>query len=205
MNVEQYMQPGVTTLPPDAPLSAVRATMDEHGFGLLLIATAEGQLTGFITRAGLKDVKDWDAPVDRMTHPVKFSVAPSDTLEKAALIMLANRLVVLPVVDEERLIGVITQAELLKGLTRALGIGLEATRFTAKIHVESPDIYRLLDVLEHHGASLISLVQGNGDADVREVILRIQNADDKDRLRADLEAALRESASNSVDEPASME
>jgi len=199
MNVEQYMQPGVTTLPPDTPLSVVRATMDEHGFGLLLIATAEGVLTGFITRAGLKDVKDWDAPVDKMTHPAKFSVCPSDTLEKAALIMLANRLVVLPVVQDERLIGVITQAELLKGLTRALGVGLEATRFTAKIRAGSTDVYRLLDVLKAHGASLISLVQGNGNGDDREVILRIQNAEDKDRLCADLEAALR--ASDAEDTP----
>lgn len=200
MNVEQHMQSGVTTLPPDAPLSAVQVTMDEHGFGLLLIATAEGKLTGFITRAGLKDVKDWDAPVDKMTHPVKFSVAPSDTLEKAALIMLSNRLVVLPVVAEERLIGVITQAELLKGLTRALGVGLEATRFTAKIHTGSTDAYRLLDVLEAHGASLISLVQGNDrGSEYREIILRIQGAEDKDRLRADLEAALR--ASEIADEP----
>jgi CBS domain-containing protein len=147
MNVDQYMQPGVTTLPPDSPLSAVRDTMDAHGFGLLLIATSEGVLTGFITRAGLKDVKDWDAAVEKFSHPVKFSVAPGDTLEKAALIMLANRLVVLPVVQEERLIGVITQAELLKGLTLGLGIGREATRFTAKVRNGSDDVYHVLAVL----------------------------------------------------------
>lgn len=194
MNVDQYMQPGVTTLPPDSPLSAVRDTMDAHGFGLLLIATPEGVLTGFITRAGLKDVKDWDVAVEKLSHPVKFSVSPDDTLEKAGLIMLANRLVVLPVVDEERLIGVITQAELLKGLTLALGIGLEATRFTAKVRNDSTDIYQVLDVLEKHGAKLVSLVQGKSDDDVHsEIILRIQHVEDKVKLRADLEVALRES------------
>jgi CBS domain-containing protein len=134
--------------------------MDAHGFGLLLIATPEGVLTGFITRAGLKDVKDWDVAVEKLSHPVKFSVSPDDTLEKAGLIMLANRLVVLPVVDEERLIGVITQAELLKGLTLSIGIGLEATRFTVKVRNNSTDIYQALDALEKHGAKLISLVQG---------------------------------------------
>ncbi len=193
MNVDQYMQPGVTTLPPDSPLSEVRDTMDAHGFGLLLIATPEGVLTGFITRAGLKDVKDWDVAVEKLSHPVKFSVSPDDTLEKAGLIMLANRLVVLPVVDEERLIGVITQAELLKGLTLALGIGLEATRFTAKVRNNSTDIYQALAVLEKHGAKLISLVQGKSDDTYSEIILRIQGVEDKAKLCADLEAALRES------------
>jgi CBS domain-containing protein len=190
MNVDQYMQPGVTTLPPDSPLSAVRDTMDAHGFGLLLIATSEGVLTGFITRAGLKDVKDWDAAVEKFSHPVKFSVAPGDTLEKAALIMLANRLVVLPVVQEERLIGVITQAELLKGLTLGLGIGREATRFTAKVRNGSDDVYHVLAVLKTHGAQLVSLVQGQASDTHSEIILRVQGVEDKAKLCVDLEMAL---------------
>jgi len=193
MNVDQYMQSGVTTLPPDAPLSVVRDTMDAHGFGLLLIATSEGELTGFITRAGLKDVKDWDVAVEKLSHPVKFSVSPDDTLEKAALIMLSNRLVVLPVVHEERLIGVITQAELLKGLTLGLGIGLEATRFTAQVRNDSDDVYQILDILKSHDAKLVSLVQGTSNDTHSEIILRIQGVEDKDKLLVDLEAALRES------------
>ena len=193
MNVDQYMQSGVTTLPPDAPLSVVRDTMDAHGFGLLLIATSEGELTGFITRAGLKDVKDWDVAVEKLSHPVKFSVSPDDTLEKAALIMLSNRLVVLPVAHEERLIGVITQAELLKGLTLGLGIGLEATRFTAQVRNDSDDVYQILDILKRHGSKLVSLVQGTSNDTHSEIILRIQGVEDKDKLLVDLEAALRES------------
>lgn len=193
MNVDQYMQSGVTTLPPDAPLSAVRDTMDEHGFGLLLIATPEGELRGFITRAGLKDVKDWDRAVEKLSHPVKFSVSPEDTLEKAALIMLTNRLVVLPVVHEERLIGVITQSELLKGLAVGLGIGLEATRFTAKVRHDSTDIYQIFDVLKTHGAKLLSLVQGKKNDTHSEIILRVQGVEDKEKLHADLEISLRDS------------
>ena len=193
MNVDQYMQLGVTTLPPDAPLSAVRDTMDERGFGLLLIATPEGELKGFITRAGLKDVKDWDTAVEKLSHPVKFSVSPEDTLEKAALIMLANRLVVLPVIHEDRLIGVITQSELLKGLTLGLGIGLEATRFTAKVRHDSTDVYQILDVLKTHDAKLLSLVQEMKNDTHSEIIIRIQGVEDKEKLRADLEIALRDS------------
>ena len=193
MNVDRYMQSGVTTLPPDSPLSAVRDTMDAHGFGLLLLATAEGMLTGFITRAGLKDVKDWDVAVEKHSHPVKFSVAPEDTLEKAALIMLANRLVVLPVVQDEKLIGVITQAELLKGMTVGLGIGLAATRFTVKVRNESDDVYRVLDVLKSHGAKLISLIHGQVFESHAELILRVQGVEDKAKLSEDLEVALRES------------
>ena len=184
------MQPGTVTVLPDAPLSQARDLMEEHGFGLLLVATSDGILEGFITRAGLRDVKDWDLPAGRMSHPAKFAVSPSDTLEKAALIMLANRLVILPVVDEGRLVGVISQGELLKGLTAALGVGLEATRLTIKLANDPSDLYAILDVLREHNARIVSLIQGSGPEEPSEIIVRIHEIADKEKLRQDLESAL---------------
>jgi len=192
MKVLQYMQAGATTLLPEAPLSKVREVMEEHGFGLLFVASAEGKLVGFITRGGLKDTKDWESPVEKHCHAVKFSVTPGDTLEKAALIMLTNRLVVLPVLEEERLIGVITQAELLKGFTQGLGIGLEATRLTARLRKDSDDLYRVCGILEAHEAEVISMVRGADNETHAEMIFRVRGVADREKLCADLEAALRQ-------------
>jgi len=190
MNVGRHMQSGTVTVLPDAPLSQVRDLMEEHGFGLLLVATSEGTLEGFITRASLRDIKDWELPAGRVSHPAKFAVAPSDTVEKAALIMLANRLVILPVVDEGRLVGVISQSELLKGLTAALGVGLEATRFTIKLPNGPSDLYAILEVLRKHNARIVSLMQGAGPDEPSEIIVRIQEIEDKEKLRQDLESVL---------------
>jgi acetoin utilization protein AcuB len=191
MNVRQYMQARAVTVAPDAPISQARDLMEEHGFGLLLVASGEGVLAGFVTRAGLKEITDWEAPVHRFSHPAKFAVSPEDTLEKAALILLANRLVVLPVVQEERLVGVLTQGELLKGLTHGLGIGLEATRLTVKVRSNSEDLYDVFAILRAHGARIVSLAQaGTGDGTC-EIVLRIQGIEEKERLRTELETALK--------------
>lgn len=190
MNVGRHMQAGTVTVSPDAPLSQARDLMEEHGFGLLLVATSDGVLEGFITRAGLRDVKDWDLPAERVSHPAKFAVSPSDTLEKAVLIMLANRLVILPVVDEGRLVGVISQSELLKGLAAALGVGLAATRFTIRLTNGPSDLYAILEVLREHNARIVSLMQGSGPDEPPEIILRIQAIEDKEKLRQDLESVL---------------
>lgn len=191
MNVGLYMQPGVITLLPDAALSVVRDTMDSHGFGLLLVADAEGALKGFVTRAGLKDVKDWEAAVESVAHPVRFSVTPEDTLEKAALILLSNRLVLLPVVKDGVLVGVLTQAEVLRGFSHALGIGQAAVRFSVPTRNGPLDLYPVMDVLRKHGATLISLVRSPGHEEGSHMILRVQNVEDKETLRAELEMALR--------------
>ncbi len=191
MNVRRYMKRGAVTVPPEAPASRARDLMEEHGYGLLLVASDNGELVGFITRAGLKDVADAEAPMERFAHPVRFAVSPDDTLEKAALILLANRLVVLPVVDGGKLIGVITQGELLKGLTRGLGIGLEAMRLTVSVRNGSQDLYDVLFVLREHGARIVSLTEAGGGDGIREVVLRVQGVDDREKLRGELESVLR--------------
>ncbi len=191
MNVRRYMQPSAVTVPPDAPVSQARDLMEEHGFGLLLVVSAEGALEGFVTRAGMKEIKDWEVPVSRHSHPARFAVSPDDTLEKAALILLTNRLVLLPVVEDGKLTGVITQGELLKGLTRGLGIGLEATRLTVKVRADSEDLYDVFAVLREHGARIVSVTQSGSEDGSRDVVLRVQGVEERERLRDELEAALK--------------
>jgi len=191
MKVARYMQRDAITIRPDARLSAARDVMEERGYGLLLVATADGALQGFITRGTLKGVTDWDAAVETISHPVKFAVSPDDTLEKAALIMLDNRLVVLPVTKEERLVGVVTQIEVLRGLSRGLGIGKEGVRFTIATRPGTDDLYRVIDVLRSHGVRLVSVAHGAEDGERDDVILRVQGVGDKEGLRGALETVLR--------------
>jgi len=193
MNVSQYMQRGAVTALPTASLDVVRKVMEDHGFGLLLVAGEDGRLRGFVTRATLKGVTDWEAPVESLCHPARFAVSPDDTLEKAALILLENRLVLLPVTaDDGRLVGVLTQTEVLRGLAQGLGIGLEGMRLRVRVRADSDDLYRVLEALRGHDARLVSLAAGSMDGEDREAILRVQGVVDREGLRNELETALRE-------------
>jgi len=192
MNVERHMQRDAVTALPSATVGAIRKVMDDHGFGLLLISAEDGRLQGFVTRASLRGVADETAGVGSVMHPVRFAVAPSDTLEKAALIMLENRLVLLPVVAEDRLIGVITQSEVLRGLADGLGIGLDGTRMEMHLRRDSDDLFRAFEVLREHGVRVVSLSTQRGNGTHEDVVLRLQGIADREALRVALEAVLRE-------------
>ena len=192
MNVGHYMHPDPVTVLPEASLAEARKVMEENGFGILLVATADRNLAGFITKGSLKEVTDWEKPVGEACFATNFAVSPADTLEKAALILLANRLVLLPVVDDGKLVGVITQSEVLRALAKALGIGLEGTRLTVKVRPDSADVYSVIGVLRDHGVKLVSLAQGEGRNGYQDIILRVQGITDKEGLRRDLETALKE-------------
>ena len=194
MNVERHMQRDAVTALPSATVGAIRRVMEEHGFGLLLITAEDGRLQGFVTRASLRGVANEAAEVKSVLHPVRFAVAPTDTLEKAALIMLDNRLVLLPVVAGDRLIGVITQSEVLRGLADGLGIGLTGTRMEMRLRQGSDDLFRAFDVLREHGVRIVSLATQKGNGTHQDVVLRLQGIADREVLRQALEAALRQDA-----------
>ena len=190
MNVGRYMHPDPVTVLADAPLSQAKQVMEENGFGLLLITTAEGALKGFITKGALKEVTDWEVPVEKVCFEARFAVSPNDTLEKAALILLGNQLVLLPVVNDGRLVGVITQSEILRALARALGIGLEGTRLTVKVRHDTDDLYKVFEILQKNDVHIVSMIQGERDEAYCQIILRTQGIADKEGLRTELEAAL---------------
>jgi acetoin utilization protein AcuB len=188
------MQRDAVTALPSATVGTIRSVMEEHGFGLLLIASEDGALRGFVTRASLRGVADDEVAVETVSHPVRFAVQPTDTLEKAALIMLDNRLVLLPVVEGDRLVGVITQSEVLRGLADGLGIGLAGTRMEIKLRKDSDDLFRAFDVLREHGVHVVSMASRRENETHRDVILRLQGIADREALRLALEARLSEDA-----------
>jgi acetoin utilization protein AcuB len=188
------MQREAVTALPSATVGTIRRVMEEHGFGLLLIAAEDGSLRGFVTRASLRGVADGEVAVETVSHPVRFAVQPTDTLEKAALIMLDNRLVLLPVVEGDRLVGVITQSEVLRGLADGLGIGLVGTRMEIKLRKDSDDLFRTFDVLREHGVHVVSLASRKENETHRDVVLRLQGIADPEALRLALEARLSEDA-----------
>lgn len=194
MKVGHYMHYDPVTVSVAAPLSEAKRIMDEKGFSLLLVVDDESALKGFITKGALKGVTDWDAPLEKTCFEARFAVTPQDTLEKAALIMIDNQLVLLPVIDDGKLVGVISQSEILRALARALGIGLEATRITVKLSHDSEGktIYRVLDTLNEEGVKLVSLARGGKTDSYQELIVRAQGIADKDVLSKKLEAVLRE-------------
>ena len=93
-------------------------------------------------------------------------------------------------VEEGKLVGVITQSEILRALAQALGIGLEGTRLTVRVQSDPRDLYAVIGVLRDHNVRLVSLARGAEGNGHQEIILRVQGITDKEGLKAALEQAL---------------
>lgn len=117
MQVANLMTSSPITIAPSDKLSAAKAAMDAGKFRRLPVIEG-GKLIGILTE---RDIREHSGYLDAtrvtavMRSPV-VTVAPSDSVEKAARLMLKHQIGGLPVMDGEKLIGIVTASDLLKAL-----------------------------------------------------------------------------------------
>lgn len=109
-----------TVIPSDTVLTALRR-MAEKGIGALLVMEG-GRIEGIFTerdyarKVVLLGRSSGDTPVrEVMTHAVRF-VRPAQTVGQCMALMTENRLRHLPVVEDERVVGLVSIGDLVKSV-----------------------------------------------------------------------------------------
>ncbi len=109
------------SIAPDAPvLEAVRA-MAEHGIGALLVMSA-GTLAGIVSerdyarKVVLRGRASADTPVAQIMSSPVLTVSPETTVQQCMVLMTERRIRHLPVVDNGRVIGIVSIGDVVKSL-----------------------------------------------------------------------------------------
>ena len=179
MLIKDWMATTILTV--DANTSVMRAgrTMKDNNIRRLPVVS-KGKLAGIITDRDLKEaspssktdmdlhemyyllsemkVKDvmTDSPI-RLTH--------DDTLEKAALVMLNEKISGLVIVDEEdNLVGLLSESDVLRGFIHATGIQDGAFQIVMDMSDKGGTVSQLIDVLRQNRARVLSILTSFEDA-----------------------------------------
>ena len=115
--------------------SDARALMRRHGIRRLPVLS-HGSLAGIVTLSDLDSGRPGPTVSEIMT-PDPATVGPDETLERAALMMLNRRISGLPVVEENKLVGMITETDIFRALVEILGMHDRGARIVLNLH--SPD------------------------------------------------------------------
>jgi acetoin utilization protein AcuB len=98
------------------------------------------------------------ATVRDIMTPCPLTVAPSDPIESAALVMHTNRISSLPVVDGDRLVGILTETDIFKALLRIMGLHEEGgVRITFELDQESSSLRDILQICARHEVHVLSM------------------------------------------------
>ncbi|MGC8968835.1 MAG: CBS and ACT domain-containing protein [Thermus sp.] len=150
MLVRDWMTKNPLTVSPDTPVLEAINLLKGRGFRRLPVVK-DGKLIGLVTDKDLKDAMPSKATTlsvwelnyllskltvqEVMAKPV-VTVGAEEPLEKAALLMEEKKIGGLPVMEGERLVGIITVTDVLRAFIEALGLKLGGLRIT----VDVPDV-----------------------------------------------------------------
>lgn len=135
MVVREFMHPEPVTIPPDTPLLEAEWRMQEGGFRHLPIVDKHDRLVGIVSDRDLREAAPSDATAlsrqeltyllsrlkvkEVMSSPV-VTARPAEPAETAAIRMRERKIGALPVVENDRLVGIVTTDDLLEALVRIL-------------------------------------------------------------------------------------
>ena len=140
----------------------------------------DGALAGIVTRSDLQAIAARHdrsgrtssiVLADVMKSPV-LTVAPDDTLEHASTVMLDNEVSGLPVVDGNRLMGMITESDVFEAFNEIMGTAENGARIAMTIPADT----QLLDSLRRRlkGLSIQSLATyRNQETGAWEVVVKV--------------------------------
>ncbi len=179
------------TLKPDDTLGHAREIMNQHNVSGLPITTAEGRLTGIITRRDLRFLEDWNLPISEvMTHENLVTATGTVTLEEAEKILMAKKVEKLLLVDEDfRLTGLITikDIDMMRRFPQACKDGQGRLRVGAAVGVYD---YQRIEALIAKGVDIVVVDSAHGHStNVIETVKNIKKKWDIDVVAGNIATA----------------
>lgn len=142
MSVKDYMTKNVVTITPDTRVAKAADLLREEDLRRLPVVE-NGHLVGLVTAGTMADAtpsKATSLSIYEMNYLLNktkikdimikkvITVEPNASLEDAIYLMLTHKVGVLPVLDGEELVGIITDRDFYKAFLHISGYGLEGIR-----------------------------------------------------------------------------
>ena len=199
MLVKDIMQRDVVTVTPDTPLPKVLRLLQPRGFrhvpvignGLLvgiisdrdvkqaLVSLAGSGLAGM----GLERAGECLTAAEMMQRAVT-TVAPTSAVEEAARLMTTQKISALPVTEGGRLVGIVTETDVLELFVRAMGVLEPSSRIDVVMPDPGTGLGEVVGTAEAAGSGVASLLTLPGSAGEREVVLRLATIDPRAAVAA---------------------
>ena len=198
MFVRDYMTPDPVFVSPDDNFPQAMHVLRKRGVRHLPVVE-EGQLVGVVVEKDLLSNQPSPATTlslyeiyslleqlhvrQIMSRPV-ITVGGDCPLEEAARIMVANQISCLPVMDGEKLIGIITETDVFKALVEVLGGEEEGVRLVLRALDRVGVLAKIVSRIAEAGGNILAITNTKVmDDRFREVLIKETGAKREDLLR----------------------
>jgi len=160
LTVRDVMATDLVTVRPHQSARHAYRLMRDHRFRHLPVVE-DGQLVGILSDRDLRPVllspTLTRARVGELMSEDLTTVVPDASVEEAASLLVVKKIGCLPVVADGRLVGIVTETDLLAVLVELLGLLTQSTRLDVGV-AGGPDAYeRIVEIIRAHDGRIISV------------------------------------------------
>lgn len=180
MLIREVMHLNPISVSPNTKLCDAYALMNERGIRHLPIED-ENKLIGIVTDRDLrlatsKLAKHYFDPnslvSEIMSHPVE-TTQPSEPVEVATQKMRELKIGCLPVLEESKLVGIVTGVDLLDAMLLLTGVHNPSGRLDVRLTDRTGEIARLTNLIAEKNVSIHSILSYQEKNDKLRVVLRV--------------------------------
>lgn len=190
MLVRDRMSPDPVTITPQHTIADAFALLRENKIRRLPVVD-KGKLVGIMTERDLREISPSPATslsifeinylFSKMTivKVIKkqklITIGPDAYLEEAALLMRDNKIGSIPVVEEGRLVGIITESNIFDAFIEIMGLDEPGTRLNLGIQDKPGELARIADIIFKRGGDVSHLAVFKNGEGKGTLVIQLRN------------------------------
>ncbi len=180
MLVGQIMTRKVATISPDKQVGQALRLMQKRGIRHLPVVQ-DDRMVGWITSRDLREVL-LASMLEKITVgdvmvPAPITVTPDTSVEETARLVVEHKIGGMPVMEGDRLVGVITMLDLISAFTAMLGLLRSSSRLDLGLEDKPGVLDAASEAIKKAGGKIINVALGPSQAGRRSYYFRLEKCD----------------------------
>lgn len=187
MIVEEIMKTDVITLTKDDSIAGAILLMNEKKIRHLPIVDTDNRLVGLVTDRDIRDAapsifhteefkEDLQKPLKMIMKTEIITGHPLDFAEEIAAIFYEHHIGCLPILKDNKLVGIVTETDLLHTLVELTGAHQPGSQIEVKVPNKAGILCEILTVIRNRKANIQSVLvyPDKKDEKYKIIVLRVQ-------------------------------
>ncbi|RAK21216.1 acetoin utilization protein AcuB [Anoxybacillus vitaminiphilus] len=186
MIIEQIMKTDVATLSPTNTIADAIEMIKQHKIRHIPIINENDHVIGIVTDRDIRDaspsifhadehLEDLQKPVSTIMKTNVITGHPLDFVEEVAALFYEHRISCLPIVKDEKLVGIVTETDLLYTLVQLTGAHQPGSQLEVKVPNRTGMLCEVASFFRNRNVNISSvLVYPDKDEQYKILVFRIQ-------------------------------
>jgi acetoin utilization protein AcuB len=187
MIVEEIMKTEVATLFPTNTIADAMELMDAKRIRHIPIVNEEKQLVGLVTVAKIREAtpsifhanehpEDLKKTLDTIMEQDVITGHPLDFVEEAAGLFYEHKISCMPIINDKKLIGIITETDLLRTMVELTGVHQPGSQIEIKVPNISGMLSDIATIIRNRKANILSVLvyPDKEDGQNKIIVIRVQ-------------------------------